>query len=107
MMSEYNDALLKISDALGQHPTLWSQDTFDKFEVGTCEIISEDEDGTEIIEQHDDPNRKVDMYTVYGHYPNDVEGGARGVDALFDLDTMEEAISIKAELEVLTLGGAK
>ena len=104
-MSEYRDAIIKISEDLGQNPRLWEKDTFDNFEVGTCEIL-EDIDGSQVIERHDEDDRRIDMYTVYGHYPHD-RGEMRGVDALFDLDTPEEAQSIMSELEILTFGGAK
>ena len=107
-MSEYRDAIAKISDDLQKFPVLWEKDTFDNFEIGTCEILR-DEEGNEtgVVEQHYDPDRPIDMYTVYGHYPNDIVDGRRGVDALFDFDTLDEAESVKAELEVLTFGGAK
>lgn len=107
-MSEYKDALKKICEALDQHPRLWDKETFDAFEVGTCEIIGRESDGSLEIEAHDDPTREVHMYTVYGHYPHD-KGEMRGVDALFDFTSEQEAeaMSLKAELEVLTFGGAQ
>lgn len=98
-MGEYREALKAICMSIGQITHLWDRSTYDMFEIGMCEIIGE-ENGVELIERHDDPERRpVHMYTVYGHLP---EGG---VEALFDFDTYEEAESVMNELDVLTFEG--